>query len=330
MNFIQKHRVWFSVSARYLLGFLIVAWLLNTNLIDLSVLGQINARVAIIASLMVVIQVLLAAWRVKLLLVEHGIPAHFWQCVSYNCVGIFYSLFLPGGMSGDLARAYCFWRAHPDASKSALFGALFVDRLIGTVAMLLLGLFAGTLLMTALGLQKFVIASWVGFILFSGTYYLLVRFNRTGNKAGIGVIGRLVRFIEKIDLQGYRVGIVAGTAILGLIGHLSAVIIIYLCADLVQSGLGFFQIIAVAPVGMLANALPLTPGGIGIGEKGFELLFKMIGGQNGGNSFLLTRIFIFSPAILGAITVLYQFVRYHKKVASVFEKNSIAPHQTEQ
>lgn len=312
MDLLRRYRTWFSILARYLIGILIVVWLLNTNLIDPTVLKHITVQIAIVASVFIFLQVLCAGWRVKLLLAEHGIQVGVLRCIAYNSVGIFYSLFLPGGMSGDLARAYCFWRAYPAASKSSLFGALFVDRLLGTVAMVVIGLVAGTYLMTTLGLQKFVVISWLGFVLVAVTYFLVIRIHHRGDKTKSGFAGRILRFMEKIDLHGYGVGVLAVSSMLGLLGHLSIVVVIYLCSDLMRSGLDFLQIVTVAPVGLLANALPLTPGGLGIGEKGFDLLYRMIGGNQGGNSFLLTRVFLFAPSILGAMVILYQFIKYHR------------------
>lgn len=307
----NKYKSWLSIAARYLIGILIVAWLLHADLISLKVLDLINVQIAIAASLLVFVQLILAGWRVQLLLAEHNIPVGIWRCISYNSIGIFYSLFLPGGMSGDLARAYCFWRAYPAASKSALFGALFVDRLLGTVAMIIMGLVAGTFLMSTLGLQKFVLASWLGFAMLGAGYFFVIRLHHKGDKTQVGFVGRILRFIEKIDFQGYSPRVVSISGALSLAGHLSAVLVIYLFSDLMNSGLDLLKVITVAPIGLLANALPLTPGGLGIGEKGFDLLYRMIGGSQGGNSFLLSRVFLFAPAVLGSVVLGYQFLRSH-------------------
>ena len=136
ISWYKTYRGWLSVAVRYLIGLLIIAWLMHADLINLKVLSLINLRVAIVASILISIQVLLAGWRVQLLLAAHGIQFGAWRCIAFNSVGIFYSLFLPGGMSGDLARAYCFWRASPAASKSALFGALFLDCFFVTLALI--------------------------------------------------------------------------------------------------------------------------------------------------------------------------------------------------
>ena len=302
------------MAARYLIGLSIIYWLLNTNLIDLNVLSLINIQIAIVATLLVFIQFFLAGWRVKLLLAEHCIPVGIWRCISYNSVSVFYSLFLPGGMSGDLARAYCFWKAYPAASKSALFGALFIDRLLGTASMIIMGLVASTFLMATLGLRKFVLAAWLGFIILSAAYFLVIRLHHKGDKTQSGFAGRMLRFIEKIDFQGYSARVISIAGAFSLTGHLCAVLVIYLFSDLMRSGLDLLQIITVAPIGLLANALPLTPGGLGIGEKGFDLLYRMIGGNQGGNSFLLSRVFLFTPAIFGLIVVCYQFIKSHKNL----------------
>lgn len=320
INWLKKYRSWLSIAVRYLIGFIIVAWLLHSDHISLKALDQINIRTATIATVLVFIHLFLSAWRVQLLLDEHDIPVGIWHCNTYNSIGVFYSLFLPGAMSGDLARAYCFWRASPGASKSALFGALFIDRLLGMTTMVLLGLVAGTFLMATLGLQQYVIASWIGFVMLGASYFFVVRLHHKGDKTQDGIFGRLLRFTEKIDLQGYSVRTLGICSVLSLAGHLCAVLTIYLFSDLLHSGLSFLQIVAVAPFGLLANALPLTPGGLGIGEKGFDLLYAMIGGSQGGNSFLLSRIFLFAPAILGAIVLGYLFIKSHK---SIFSEGSL-------
>lgn len=314
ISWFNKYRSWLSIAVRYLLGFIIVAWLLHTNLISFKALDQINIRVATIATLLVFIHLYLSARRVQLLLLAHGIPVGIWHCNTYNSIGVFYSLFLPGSMSGDLARAYCFWRESPEASKSALFGALFVDRLLGMSTMVLLGLVAGTFFMARLGLQQYLLASWFGFVMLGAGYFFIVRLHHKGDKTKDGIFGRLLRFTEKIDLQGYSVRILGICSALSIAGHLCAVLTIYLFSDLLHSGLSFLQIVAVTPFGLLANALPLTPGGLGVGEKGFDLLFGMIGGSQGGNSFMLSRIFIFSPAILGGIFMVYQFIKSHRGI----------------
>lgn len=322
MNGAKKWQPILSVFFRYLLGALIVFWLFRTNLIDFNVLNAVHFKIAAVAAGLVIFQLLLAGYRVQLLLAGHGISTGLLQCIAFNSVGIFYSLFLPGGMSGDLARAYCFWKSYPSANKSALFGALFVDRLLGTVAMIVMGLIGGSLLMDTLGLTHFVMIAWIAFLCFAILYLIVTRMHRNFDKSRAGSIGRIFRFIEKIDLRGYGWAMILKGSVLSILGHMSAVAIIFLFSELLGSGLNFTKITAVAPLGLLANALPLTPGGLGIGEKGFELLYNLVGGVHGGNSFMTSRIFLFSPALLGLIVVIVQFIRSHRSIFSMPQKET--------
>jgi hypothetical protein len=320
MTRLSRYRPVLSIVVRYLLGAALVYWFYSSKMIDFAVLGTLHLQVAVVATALVVLQLFLAGWRVQLLLAEHKIVVGILRCVSFNSVGIFYSIFLPGGMSGDLARAYCFWRKYPEASKSSLFGALFIDRLLGTVAMLFMGLIGGSFLVHTLGLSKFVLISWVIFTAFCLVYWGVTRLHHRVDKARGGAVARLFRFVEKIDVQGYGWRTLILGSVLSLAGHFCAVLIIFLFSQLVGSGLGLLKITAVAPLGLLANALPLTPGGLGIGEKGFELLYNAVGGQNGGNSFLLSRVFLFAPALLGVGVLIHQFVRAHRFLISGFKK----------
>ena len=59
------------------------------------------------------------------------------------------------------------------------------------------------------------------------------------------------------------------------------------------------EVFVATPIGLLVNAVPLSPGGLGIGENAFEILYRAIGGQNGAISFLLARVVLYSPALIG-------------------------------
>lgn len=308
----EKNKGWISFIARYAFGILIIVWLLRSDRLSFKSLGQVEFWAAAVSLFIAFIQMILASWRVQILLGSHGIRVGLWRCFAYNALGIFYSLFLPGGMSGDLARAYAFWKKYPEASKSALFGGLFIDRLLGMAAMLGMGLIAGTFLMAQLKLQKFLLVSWALFLLAGVGYWVVTALHRRGDKERRGLLGRLLRFFEKIDLRGYPLKTLVLCIGISLVGHMGAVAIVYIFSVALSSGLGLLQVAAVAPIGFLANALPLTPGGLGIGEKGFDLLYNMVGGHGGGNVFLVSRVFLFSPAFVGALVVLYKFLKSHR------------------
>jgi hypothetical protein len=78
-----------------------------------------------------------------------------------------------------------------------------------------------------------------------------------------------------------------------------------LFANMAHSMLGATDLLASAAqasLGMLANALPVTPGGIGVGEAAFEQLFALAGGVAGGAMLILSwRIGMLPICLLGLI-----------------------------
>ena len=59
------------------------------------------------------------------------------------------------------------------------------------------------------------------------------------------------------------------------------------------------EMILLIPLGMLANALPLSPGGIGVGEAAFEALFRLAGLTGGAEVLLGWRVLTFLVGLIG-------------------------------
>jgi uncharacterized membrane protein YbhN (UPF0104 family) len=57
---------------------------------------------------------------------------------------------------------------------------------------------------------------------------------------------------------------------------------------------------AVAFIGLIVNAIPITPGGIGVGEAAFEGLFQLAGFSGGARLLLFWRLGQIPFAMLGA------------------------------
>ncbi len=60
-----------------------------------------------------------------------------------------------------------------------------------------------------------------------------------------------------------------------------------------------FESLFVAPLVILANTLPFTPGGVGVAEGASAGLYALVYQGGGANGMLLTRLFIVFHAFLG-------------------------------
>jgi glycosyltransferase 2 family protein len=309
---------WISLILRYLLGAAIIYWLLQNQTLDWSHISTLTLPFVLFGIILVSLQFVLSAFRVRLLLHGHGIEVALSQCVKFNAVGIFYSTFMPGGVSGDVARAYFFWREYPEVSKASLAGALFLDRLYGLTTLIFVGLLAATFLLSIDdSMLNYVVIGWV--LLIGGVCcYIWLGRNlfideREIPKARLAILAfNLRKFFSKIKLENYKTSTIWLVLLLSACVHIAAIVTIYLFSMHVLSGLSIVQVAAVSPVGLLANALPLSPGGIGVGEKSFDMLFGLLGGVSGGNAFLIARVFLYSPALLGGGILLATFLKAHK------------------
>jgi uncharacterized membrane protein YbhN (UPF0104 family) len=81
---------------------------------------------------------LIVSWRWRMLLRVHGVRLKLWRVFELTMIGQFFSAFLLGTTGGDVIKIFYVARAVPDRRTAVSF-TVIVDRVIGLVAMLLLG-----------------------------------------------------------------------------------------------------------------------------------------------------------------------------------------------
>ena len=300
---------------KYVVGISLIAWMFLTGKLDFSGVGVVSAEMLGQLAVLMVVQTLLAAVRVRYILAHQGIRTGLIQCLLYNCSGVLYSAFLPGGISGDAVRAYLFMKAVPD-HKLGILGAMFLDRVLGLLSMVTLGFLAALYMAVTLPvIRPYLPVSAVIFVVLvlglAVVYYIGSR-HQAHHEAAHGRIARLWalfrRVVSQLRIHHYPVRVLVAAVLQSMLIHLTAVAVIYLCSVHSRAGLGFLEVFVATPIGLLVNAIPLSPGGLGIGENAFEILYRAIGGQQGATSFLLARIFLYSPALVGLVYIAQRLI----------------------
>jgi uncharacterized membrane protein YbhN (UPF0104 family) len=170
--------------------------------------------------------------------------------------GMFYNLFLPGGISGDGYKIYLLGKRH-NSSYKKLFQATLLDRISGLSALLFL---AGIL---------FVLSSFGG--LSAPLYYLAI----------IGVILSIpVNFyMTKIFFPDF-LDVFTPTTLYAftvqLLQLLSAVLIVWALPETNASMIDYLTLFLISSV---VAVLPISIGGIGVRELTFLYGFSLIGGD---------------------------------------------------
>lgn len=300
----------------YLIGAGIIYWLFQRDVLDIAPFKTIPSSLFAGGIGITIAMVWLASIRVKILLRDQGFHLSVRRCFLFNCLGIFYSLFLPGGFSGDAARAYYLLREVP-RNRAALVGSLILDRVLGLLAMIGLGIASTAyLVFSAPWLLPYFIGLCVAFVaglVFLG--YLLVADIKPRNE-GRNILIRIYEMVHnlivRLNLSGHSRRTLAYAVGLSLVIHSLSIFLIFLCSVHNNSGLGLLGVFSVGPFGLLANAIPISPGGLGVGEQSFEFLYKLVGARNGASSFLTARLFLYSPAVIGFMVAAIFFLRLQR------------------
>jgi uncharacterized membrane protein YbhN (UPF0104 family) len=110
---------------------------------------------------------------------------------------------------------------------------------------------------------------------------------------------KLSQFVETIRAYRLQPSVLVGVLFVSLVAHALSGLVI----AIVHSANGPFVPYAgvLSLLGFVANSIPLTPGGIGVGEAAFSALFREAGLTGGAEAMLSWRLLMIALAPLGLL-----------------------------
>lgn len=228
-------------------------------------------------------------------------------------IGFFFNIFIPGGSGGDVVRAAYALQDCPDRKVQAFTIVLF-DRGLGLHALLLLGasviLFRPSLLQSSSDIKVWIILIITG--LFIGTVIgMMVVYGKT-NWLIIKISGKIAggkeAWSEAMSLYRKFPGKFSLAYMLSIGSAVFNVLAIHFMMLSAGTNPTLIQSIIVGPIIIIANTLPVTPGGIGVAEGASSFLYSTMGILGGANGMASTRVFIVLYALIGL-----PFYLLHKK-----------------
>jgi uncharacterized protein (TIRG00374 family) len=244
------------------------------------------------------------------------------DALRLGAIGYFFNTFLPGSVGGDIVKAAFLAREHPERRTRAV-ATVLIDRaialwaLIGFVAVLGGGFWLGGLLTGAAERQSKAIVTAAAVIAGSllAVWALLGFLPAWRAERFAGRLLRLPRigtafseFWRAIWMYRCRQKSVALAVVMSWIGHVGFVLTFYFCAltlwdenDPQQKIPTLVEHFLIVPIGLVIGAVPLFPGGAGIGELGFQGLYKWLGcsESNGVLGSLVQRVLSWVIGLLG-------------------------------
>jgi uncharacterized protein (TIRG00374 family) len=232
----------------------------------------------------------LASERWRVLVKSQGIPAKVWSSFKLTLIGQFFNFAMPGGVGGDVIKAYYFTREFP-GTKVVAATSVLMDRVLGLYAMIFLALAVMiydfghvSQVPTLMTLFYFIIALFVVFtvalsLIFSSKVYKTQILKRVINK--LPLAEKFMKIYESLHLYGNSIPRIAQVIGISLIAQSTAILFLYMVG--VVSG--YTDIPAktyflVAPLGFMATAIPISPAGVGVGQAAFYFLFNIYTGHS--------------------------------------------------
>lgn len=272
----------------------IVIWLNDSGQLRLSSLVELRLSPALVLLFVLTIFSLgLPVWRWWWLLKIQNLPVAPGTALRLSWLGYFCALFLPGAASGDAVKAYLIVRGRP-AGRFRAVSTVVVDRFLGLYSLLFLAAIPlawhaerGDLSAGAMTLGYTTLMLWLG-----GTAGLLLICWSPTRRMLLAVFP--ARWHEVVDDSWalYRANLpgLAGCFAISLVIDVVAVLSFSAAAAAYNQSLPWDAAFLAGPLAVMANGIPLTPGGAGVGEVASLQLFKTLNLDAGADAMLLVRV----------------------------------------
>jgi len=207
----------------------------------------------IIAFVLYNLSKIIASFRLNYYFKDLGLRLSQWQALRLYYVGMFYNLFLPGGVGGDGYKIYLLQKYHNPGYKP-LVAATLLDRLSGLVALLFL---AGALFLFSSYAKLFPWLVWLDIVCLVALYPIFLLLHKR-------LFGRFTTYLWQ-------------TTLLGLAVQMVQLLSAYAIIQALPTQVPLIDFLTLFLISSVVAVLPLTIGGVGAREFTFLYGMKLLG-----------------------------------------------------
>lgn len=302
---------------KFLFAGSLLYWLISSEKLDLSLVKKSFEAGPqwIYAMLAIFTQAWLSAHRYKLLLQTKSkkkLPVL--GVMRNNYIGQFFSTFLPGSVSGDLAKLVYVKKMDTNFSNVFLIVTALFDRIMGLSALVFLAAIFSALYYVDLMIiysDKAAAIILFNFILFSGVgfFYLIIIAPERFHRFLIEIISKVPRLgaqlissIETIfSLRNHKLDMTKCFCLSIGIQFLNIFTFWMISSPFISGEFPLKHAFTFIPIGFIGMAIPIAPAGLGVGHLIFANLFASINIQNGASLFNLYFVCHLINSFFGAI-----------------------------
>lgn len=316
-----------KLAVKLIVGLGVIVYVLRSKMVDFEMLGTVlwNPINFLAGFLFLALVVGLSAARWRLLVKAQGLSLSYGHLLELTMIGQFFNTFMPGAVGGDLMKAWYVAGREPTRKTKAIFTVLF-DRVIGLSVIIFYSattlLFYPEWLGNTPELKLIAYVIW-GFTLTSmlaaAVFFASLFWKLPWADQVIAILHRskaLAKILDALFLYRHHVRTIGGALLISAVSVLCTNLMYKFQGDALGIDLDLPHYFFIVPLALTASAIPLLPGGIGVGQVAFYNLFKWVGVANpdqGGTLCTLVQIYTLLFNCLGA----FFYLRFKRHPAAI-------------
>lgn len=279
----------------------LIGWLISTDKLDFNTVLKVWQQPKILAFNVIfwfLGGVFFCSMRWRALVQGLNFSLSKWQALRLNLIGLFFNTVMPGAVGGDFVKALYVCKGQARQARMPVLLSILLDRVLGLLALLVLSF------LSILGNWQQVMAKPVlrPFAAFTFTaivglaVFAFLIFAPSEKKEKWPLIRGVYQLILHISLlrqvyealRSYKdnpVFIARACAFAFAHQALCVGLFISITQVFFPAGVEWGLLATILPIGIITTAIPLAPGGLGLGHVAFEKLFHLINLSDGANVF---------------------------------------------
>jgi uncharacterized protein (TIRG00374 family) len=279
----------------------VIYWMAHSGKLNFHVVGhafEFEWPMALLLVATLYLQIAIISWRWNILNGALGFGIRYREAFSLSMIGLLFTVIIPGSVGGDVIKAYYVGTRVPKRRAHA-FTTILMDRYLGLLSLLTLAalgvvwnyrVILTNKVMTTLA--TFVVLAFAGGVV--GLFVAIV-FSKQVTRLLRRLVGRVPLVSHAVKsceaLEGFRAKplvLVIGV-LMSLPSHLVACLGMHIAMGMVGAGeMPLERFLLIVPLGLISTVIPLSPGGVGIGQAAFYGLCQALSpgtGEAASNAF---------------------------------------------
>ncbi len=298
----------------------IIWWLFSKGHLDFGMVPKVLERPDLLAVIFgfFFFNIIITSYRWKFLLeIKASRKLPIKKILSLTWVGIFFSTFLPGAVTGDIIKLVYAKDLDKHLNKTFLVTSALFDRIIGMFGLLILMgttsiIFYSELVATSPQMKPLLFFNFMlclGMFIFYLTifiphHYQLMILHLVEKIPAVGP--KIKHLLDQVWLIGRAKKVVLITTAMSTFSQTGSVFAFwFLTKPFYNVEVAFKYAATFIPIGLITVAIPISPSGAGVGHEAFRQLFESIGVTGGASLFNLFFLALVCFNLVGVIPYLF-------------------------